>query len=149
MKSGDFLTFSGTLGPPSTPLMINWFLSREQDTSTWSALLLKTPVTLCEKTELLDKGAAHQVISGTDLEEVSSLWDRSVLTDVNQNPPDWIHVYRWNTWLLITYVSTQQPATIPTPFTFFRLSITVKTCVLLLVSILSEISAAKRRLICF
>lgn len=61
---------------------------------------------------MLHKGTEqYQAISRTHLEEGSSLWDRSILTDMNQDPLDWIHVYSWNIWTLapveIGYVSIQ------------------------------------------
>lgn len=65
--------------------------------------------TLTEE-DMHQKGTAqHLVISRNYLKEVSSLWGCSILTDMNQDPPDWIHVYSLNIWtltpVLIGYVS--------------------------------------------
>lgn len=107
--AGGVLTFSRTRAPLSSPPMMRRFWSREHGTSAWSSPLLKTPVTLCRRQSCFMEEQLRRSICRSYLQEGSSQRTRSVLADMNQDPPGcihgnrWIRLLGWNTWTLTGY----------------------------------------------
>lgn len=98
-------------------------LSREHRTSTWSSPPLKTSVRLCQQEgqgsgrgrgrERAGGGVRVQVCRSY-LEEGSWLRNRSVLPDVNQDPPEWLHACSWTRLLRwISWTGSQPVQALP------------------------------------